>query len=87
MPAYGNTRRVSAIGCFPIELRYPDEFVRHKILDLIGDLYLLGFSIRGRYRQHDLSWVQPGPGGTLVPGNPEQFQIKAIKFLAETCCP
>ena len=30
------------------ELRYPDEFVRHKILDLIGDLYLLGFSIRGR---------------------------------------
>ncbi len=31
------------------ELRYPDEFVRHKILDLIGDLYLLGFSIRGRF--------------------------------------
>src|SRR6185436_13900375 len=23
-------------------LRYPDEFVRHKILDIIGDLYLLG---------------------------------------------
>ena len=30
------------------ELRYPDEFVRHKILDLIGDLYLLGLCIRGR---------------------------------------
>ena len=30
------------------ELRYPDEFVRHKILDLIGDLCLLGFPIRGR---------------------------------------
>ncbi|MEK6742925.1 MAG: UDP-3-O-acyl-N-acetylglucosamine deacetylase [Nitrospirota bacterium] len=30
------------------ELRYPDEFVRHKILDLIGDLYLLGHRIRGR---------------------------------------
>jgi len=30
------------------ELRYPDEFVRHKILDLIGDLYLLGYSLRGR---------------------------------------
>lgn len=29
-------------------LRYPDEFVRHKILDLIGDLYLLGYPIRGR---------------------------------------
>ncbi|MDD5132315.1 MAG: UDP-3-O-acyl-N-acetylglucosamine deacetylase [bacterium] len=24
------------------ELRFPDEFVRHKILDLIGDFYLLG---------------------------------------------
>jgi UDP-3-O-[3-hydroxymyristoyl] N-acetylglucosamine deacetylase len=30
------------------ELRYPDEFVRHKILDIIGDLYLLGIHIRGR---------------------------------------
>jgi UDP-3-O-[3-hydroxymyristoyl] N-acetylglucosamine deacetylase len=30
------------------ELRYPDEFVRHKILDVIGDLYLLGLRIRGR---------------------------------------
>jgi UDP-3-O-[3-hydroxymyristoyl] N-acetylglucosamine deacetylase len=30
------------------ELRYPDEFVRHKILDLIGDLCLLGLSISGR---------------------------------------
>ena len=30
------------------KLRYPDEFVRHKILDLIGDLYLIGFSIQGR---------------------------------------
>jgi UDP-3-O-acyl N-acetylglucosamine deacetylase len=30
------------------ELRYPDEFVRHKILDIIGDLYLLGYPLRGR---------------------------------------
>ena len=30
------------------ELRFPDEFVRHKILDLIGDLYLLGLPVRGR---------------------------------------
>ncbi len=30
------------------ELRFPDEFVRHKILDLIGDLYLLGYPLRGR---------------------------------------
>jgi UDP-3-O-[3-hydroxymyristoyl] N-acetylglucosamine deacetylase len=30
------------------DLRFPDEFVRHKILDIIGDLYLLGYPIRGR---------------------------------------
>lgn len=28
-------------------LRYDDEFVRHKILDVIGDLYLLGYSLVG----------------------------------------
>jgi UDP-3-O-acyl N-acetylglucosamine deacetylase len=29
-------------------LRFPDEFARHKILDIMGDLYLLGRPIRGR---------------------------------------
>lgn len=30
-------------------LRYPDEFVRHKILDAIGDLYTLGHPIIGAF--------------------------------------
>lgn len=30
-------------------LRYADEFVKHKILDAIGDLYLLGHSLIGEY--------------------------------------
>jgi UDP-3-O-[3-hydroxymyristoyl] N-acetylglucosamine deacetylase len=30
-------------------LRYEDEFVRHKILDAIGDLYLLGHTLIGEY--------------------------------------
>ena len=29
--------------------RFPDEYVRHKILDAIGDLKLAGLPIRGRY--------------------------------------
>jgi UDP-3-O-[3-hydroxymyristoyl] N-acetylglucosamine deacetylase len=29
-------------------LRFPDEFVRHKVLDLVGDLALLGKQILGR---------------------------------------
>jgi len=39
-------------------LRFPDEFVRHKMLDLTGDLSLLGYPMRGHvvaYRAgHDL---------------------------------
>jgi len=30
-------------------LRYADEFVRHKILDAIGDLYLAGGQVLGAY--------------------------------------
>ncbi|MFU8763797.1 MAG: UDP-3-O-acyl-N-acetylglucosamine deacetylase [Haliea sp.] len=33
-------------------LRYDDEFVKHKILDAIGDLYLLGYGVIGEYRAH-----------------------------------
>lgn len=33
-------------------LRYEDEFVRHKVLDAIGDLYLLGHSLIGAFVGH-----------------------------------
>ena len=33
-------------------LRYNDEFVRHKILDAIGDMSLLGYAIIGEYNAH-----------------------------------
>ncbi|MFC2506526.1 MAG: UDP-3-O-acyl-N-acetylglucosamine deacetylase [Kingella sp. (in: b-proteobacteria)] len=33
----------------PEGLRYPDEFVRHKILDAIGDLYIIGHPIIGAF--------------------------------------
>jgi UDP-3-O-[3-hydroxymyristoyl] N-acetylglucosamine deacetylase len=33
-------------------LRYKDEFVRHKILDAIGDLYILGHPIIGKFVAH-----------------------------------
>jgi UDP-3-O-[3-hydroxymyristoyl] N-acetylglucosamine deacetylase len=31
-------------------LRYENEFVRHKVLDAVGDLYLAGAPIKGRYK-------------------------------------
>jgi UDP-3-O-[3-hydroxymyristoyl] N-acetylglucosamine deacetylase len=43
----------------PEGLRFDDEFVRHKILDSVGDLYLAGYRIRGHVKSlkagHDLN--------------------------------
>lgn len=33
-------------------LRYPDEFVRHKVLDMLGDISLLGYPVIGRLVAH-----------------------------------
>ncbi len=49
-------------------LRFPDEFVRHKILDIVGDLALSGRFIRG----HVVA-VKPGHG----------INTEAAKLLAE----
>ncbi|MBV9488435.1 MAG: bifunctional UDP-3-O-[3-hydroxymyristoyl] N-acetylglucosamine deacetylase/3-hydroxyacyl-ACP dehydratase [Verrucomicrobia bacterium] len=48
-------RGESVMGKEP--LRYPDEFVRHKILDIIGDLFLAGCRIAG----HVIA-IKPGHG-------------------------
>ncbi|HJO55279.1 MAG TPA: UDP-3-O-acyl-N-acetylglucosamine deacetylase, partial [Candidatus Scalindua sp.] len=32
----------------PAELRFPNECVRHKILDIIGDLYLTNLTLHAR---------------------------------------
>lgn len=36
----------------PEGLRWPDEFVRHKCLDALGDLSLLGYPLMGHVRLH-----------------------------------
>jgi len=40
--SYDSALVVGEDGVIQNELRYPDEFVRHKILDILGDLSLLG---------------------------------------------
>jgi UDP-3-O-[3-hydroxymyristoyl] N-acetylglucosamine deacetylase/3-hydroxyacyl-[acyl-carrier-protein] dehydratase len=44
---YDNTLVVSNKGVVKNKLRFEDEFLRHKILDLIGDLYVLGRPVVG----------------------------------------
>lgn len=45
---FDNHVLVGDSGPINTTLRYPDEFVRHKILDVIGDLYLLGRRLQGK---------------------------------------
>ncbi len=44
---YDNTLVYGPDGVIQNKLRFPDESARHKTMDLIGDLYLLGFQIKG----------------------------------------
>jgi len=46
------------------KLRYPDEFVRHKLLDLLGDIYLLGRPLKAHIiakrsgHRHNINFVK-----------------------------
>ena len=44
---YDNTLVIGEKGVIKDKLRFEDEFTRHKVLDLIGDLYLLGMPLKG----------------------------------------
>jgi UDP-3-O-[3-hydroxymyristoyl] N-acetylglucosamine deacetylase/3-hydroxyacyl-[acyl-carrier-protein] dehydratase len=45
--SYDNTLVVGEAGVIKNKLRFDDEFVRHKMLDLIGDMGILGTFIKG----------------------------------------
>jgi len=45
---YADVLVIGPQGVIDNELRFPNECVRHKILDLIGDLYLAGRPLRGK---------------------------------------
>ncbi|MBI5308224.1 MAG: UDP-3-O-[3-hydroxymyristoyl] N-acetylglucosamine deacetylase [Planctomycetes bacterium] len=47
-----NGEMIKPISGKPAELRFPDELVRHKVLDLMGDLYLSNVAIQGRIVAH-----------------------------------
>jgi UDP-3-O-[3-hydroxymyristoyl] N-acetylglucosamine deacetylase len=49
-------------------LRFPDEFVRHKVLDLVGDLYLLGVPVRGYFKARKAGHA---------------LHIKAVRYLLD----
>ena len=44
---YENALVVGKNGVIGNKLRFADEFIRHKILDLLGDLYIMGIPLKG----------------------------------------
>jgi len=79
-------------GVINTQLRHPDEFVRHKVLDLIGDLSLLGGPLLGHVtasrsgHQGHVAFVKrlketlPLPG-RRAGGSPLEWDITAIMDL------
>lgn len=65
-------------------LRYPDEFVRHKALDLIGDLALLGFPLLGRVVAERSGHGQHLGLMQAVAANPEAWDIVAYDGSGES---
>ena len=60
------------------ELRYDDEFVRHKILDAIGDLYLSGHPIVGAYIAEKSGHALNNALLRAMFAKPESFEIKTF---------
>jgi UDP-3-O-[3-hydroxymyristoyl] N-acetylglucosamine deacetylase / 3-hydroxyacyl-[acyl-carrier-protein] dehydratase len=48
----GDVLVIDTTGPMDTQFRFPNECVRHKVLDLLGDLYLLGCPIRGKIVAH-----------------------------------
>jgi len=65
-------------------LRYPDEFVRHKILDVIGDMGLLGYALVGHIVAHKAGHEIHAGLARKIRENPSAFEIvPASELLPE----
>ncbi|SMC09095.1 UDP-3-O-acyl-N-acetylglucosamine deacetylase [Nitratiruptor tergarcus] len=67
----------------PEGLRYPDEFVRHKVLDAIGDLSLLGCPIMGEYEAYAGSHALNHALTKQLLANPDAYEIVETKGTNE----
>jgi UDP-3-O-[3-hydroxymyristoyl] N-acetylglucosamine deacetylase len=66
----------------PEGLRFPDEFVRHKVLDALGDLALAGMPIIGAFRAHKSGHALNQALVTKVLGDPAVFRV--VQVFAES---
>ena len=66
-------------------LRYPDEFVRHKILDAIGDLYLIGHPLVASYSAHKAGHALNNQLLRVLLAQPDAYEV--ISFESESTAP
>jgi len=67
----------------PEGLRYNDEFVRHKILDAIGDMSLLNYTMVGEYSAHAGSHHLNHLLTKKLLESPENYEIVALDEVEE----
>ena len=68
-------------------LRYADEFVRHKTLDAIGDLYLLGKTLIGEFRGHKSGHYLNNRLLRALIGRPDAWEIVSLDALEDDRAP
>ncbi|MBV6619938.1 UDP-3-O-[3-hydroxymyristoyl] N-acetylglucosamine deacetylase, partial [Acinetobacter baumannii] len=66
-------------------LRFADEFVRHKILDAVGDLYLLGHQIIAKFDGYKSGHALNNQLLRNVQSDPSNYEI--VTFDDEKDCP
>lgn len=66
-------------------LRYDDEFVKHKVLDAIGDIYLLGHGLIGEYRAHKSGHALNNASLRALIAQPECWEM--VTFEDEEAAP
>ena len=66
-------------------LRFADEFVRHKILDALGDLYLIGYPIIGRFNAYKSGHALNNLLVREILSDPDNFEI--VTFDDNVSCP
>lgn len=66
-------------------LRYEDEFVRHKILDAIGDLYLIGHPLLANYEAHKAGHAMNNQLLLALLERPQAYEI--VSFATNEAAP
>jgi UDP-3-O-[3-hydroxymyristoyl] N-acetylglucosamine deacetylase len=64
-------------------LRYDNEFAKHKVLDAIGDLYLLGHALIGRYTAYKSGHALNNVVSRLLLSRPDAFEMVTFETAAE----